>query len=133
MNFIVKFPVLIVISILATGCASVTGSRSQPVTLTSSHAGNSVKGAECILSNDKGKWYVTTPGSVVIRKAYGELAVDCKKEQLAGAKIFKSKNEAGVWGNIIAGGVVGYAIDAKSGAGFSYPSEMNVDLVKKTG
>jgi len=97
MNFLVKFPIIVIISILATGCASVTGSTNQPVTLTARHEGKPIKGAECSLTNDKGKWYVTTPGSVVIRKAYGDLAINCKKNQYAGTGVFKSKNEAGVW------------------------------------
>lgn len=39
---------------------------------------------------------------------------------------FESSAEGGVWGNIIAGGVIGYAIDAGRGAGFEYPQLMTI-------
>jgi hypothetical protein len=90
--------------------------------------GQPVSGARCNLKNDKGEWFVTTPGSVTIRKAYGDLSIDCKKDQAMGTRVFKSVNETAVWGNLLAGGIVGYAVDAGTGAGFSYPSSMSVEL-----
>lgn len=113
----------------APGCASITGSRNQPVSVTCSIDGKAVSGASCQLINDKGQWFVTTPGTVMIQKAYGDLAISCRKEAYAGTAAFKSSSEAGVWGNILAGGLIGYAIDASSGAGFSYPQTMNISLL----
>lgn len=113
---------------LLTGCASITGSKNQPVSVNAVCDGQAVVDASCTLMNDKGSWYVKTPGSVMIQKAYGDLAVDCKKgDSLASAK-FKSSSNGGVWGNILAGGIIGYAVDASSGAGFDYPSTMTVNL-----
>ena len=52
---------------IATGCASVTGSPNQSVSVqTREQAGVQVVGASCELTNDEGKWFVTTPGSVSI-------------------------------------------------------------------
>ncbi len=78
--------------------------------------------------NDKGTWYVQTPGSVMIQKAYGDLSVTCKKESAVGKGAFQSKSNGGVWGNVLAGGIIGYAVDASSGAGFDYPPTMTVVL-----
>lgn len=111
-----------------TGCASITGSRNQPVSVTCTSEGKLVNGANCNLMNDKGQWFVTTPGTVMIQKAYGDLAITCKKDDFTGAATFKSASEGAVWGNVIAGGLIGYAVDASSGAGFSYPQSMNVNL-----
>lgn len=111
-----------------TGCASITGSRNQPVSVTCTSEGKPVNGANCNLMNDKGQWFVTTPGTVMIQKAYGDLAITCKKDDATGAATFKSASEGAVWGNVIAGGLIGYAVDASSGAGFSYPQSMNVNL-----
>lgn len=113
------------------GCASITGTRNQPVSVTATHEGKPITGAFCNLVNDKGSWHATTPGSVVIQKAYGDMSITCKKDDLySGSSIFKSANEGAVWGNVLAGGLIGYAVDASSGAGFSYPPTMNIELMK---
>ena len=122
---------LIAIAMLAvaassTGCASITGSKNQPVSMSAVCNAEPVNGANCTLSNDKGQWYVTTPGSVMIQKSGGDLAVSCKKQESAGGGTFVSKANGGIWGNILAGGIIGYAIDAGSGAGFDYPPNMTV-------
>ena len=112
-----------------TGCASITGSRNQPVSVTCTSEGKPVSNANCTLMNDKGQWFVTAPGTVMIQKAYGDLAITCKKDEFAGTGSFKSASEGAVWGNLLAGGLIGYAVDAGSGAGFSYPQTMNVNMV----
>ena len=113
------------------GCASITGSRNQPISVTTTHEGKPVVGANCTLVNDKGTWYVTTPGSVVILKAYGDMSATCKKDEShAGAATFQSANEGATWGNIVAGGLIGYAVDAGTGAGFSYPPTLNIEMIK---
>ena len=111
-----------------TGCASITGSKNEPISLSTVCDGRPIVEANCTLMNDKGSWYVKTPGSVMIQKAYGDLAVDCKKGDSAATTKFKSSSNGGVWGNILAGGIIGYAVDASSGAGFDYPSTMTVTL-----
>ena len=122
---------LLLIGILVTGCASITGSRNQPISVTTTHEGKPIIGAYCTLVNDKGTWYVNTPGSVVILKAYGDMSATCKKEEThAGAATFQSANEGSVWGNVIAGGLIGYAVDAGTGAGFSYPPTLNIEMIK---
>lgn len=131
MNSFSKLALLSTGILLQVGCASITGSRNQPISVTSTHEGKPIAGAYCTLINDKGTWYVNTPGSVVILKAYGDLSATCRKEDThAGAATFQSENEGAVWGNIIAGGLIGYAVDAGTGAGFSYPPTLNIDMIK---
>ncbi|MFM8466924.1 MAG: hypothetical protein ACKOAO_05110 [Oxalobacteraceae bacterium] len=120
--------ILVCLLSLLTGCASITGSKNQPVSVSATCDGQPVTEASCTLMNDKGSWYVKTPGSVMIQKAYGDLAVDCKKGDSVASTKFKSSSNGGVWGNILAGGIIGYAVDASSGAGFDYPSTMTVTL-----
>lgn len=112
-----------------TACASITNSKNQPVSVDAVYKGESVEDAQCTLLNDKGTWYVKTPGSVMIQKSYGDLSVTCKKAKLpTGMVSVTSKSNGGVWGNILAGGIIGYAVDASSGAGFDYPGSINVEL-----
>jgi hypothetical protein len=119
---------LLVFPLFMVSCASVTGSRNQPVSITTSSQGGVVKDATCVLTNDKGQWHANTPGSVMIHKSYGDMSISCSKNELRGVSTFKSQSEGAVWGNVVAGGLIGYALDSSSGAGFSYPQIMNVEL-----
>lgn len=111
-----------------TGCASVTSGTTQAVTVTAVCEGAIVNAASCILANDKGRWDVVTPGPIVIQKSHGDLTLACRKGESTGTATFVSKANSGAWGNIIAGGLIGYAIDSGSGAAFNYPSELPVVL-----
>ena len=120
---------LAVISI--TGCASVTGSKLQPISVQTIQDNQEVAGVGCTLVNDAGKWFVVTPGSVTVQKSTGDLAVDCKRNDIsAGHETAVSKSNGAVWGNILAGGGIGYIIDRNTGAGFDYPNVITVTLRK---
>lgn len=120
-----------VVSVVAlTGCASVTGSKLQPVSVQTIQDSKEIAGAGCTLTNDAGKWFVTTPGTVTIQKSTGDLAVDCKGSESTGHETVVSKANGGVWGNIILGGGIGYIVDRNTGAGFDYPTNITVMLRK---
>jgi hypothetical protein len=122
-----KLPLLIIA--LCSGCASITGSKNQPVSVTAVHQDKQVDGAECSLTNDKGTWFVKSPGSTVIQKSGADLVITCNKEGLpTGSTSAKSSANGGVWGNILFGGIIGYAIDASTGAGFDYPTSLGVQM-----
>lgn len=110
------------------GCASIAGSSIQPVAVTTVCEGRILANSTCTLINDKGQWSMTTPGQVQIHKSYENLQVQCQNEKSAGSATFISKSNGGAWGNILAGGVIGYAFDAGGGAGFDYPSAVTVVL-----
>jgi hypothetical protein len=111
------------------GCASVTGGTSQSVTVTAVCEGTIIKETSCSLVNDKGRWDIVTPGPLVLQKSITDLAVSCKKAQARGTATFVSKPNGGVWGNAIAGGLIGFAIDSATGAGYNYPEELAVILM----
>jgi len=121
------FTALLSLFILS-GCASITSGKVQPISVTTACDGEPINGAMCTLTNDKGSWFVKTPGSISISKAYADLTVECKKDKAQGVATFQSKSEGAVWGNIIAGGIIGYAVDAGTGAGFSYPPVLAVNM-----
>ena len=115
--------------VFLSGCASITSTKLQPVSVTTACDGELINDATCTLANDKGSWFVKTPGSVTISKSYGDLSVECKRgDAIRGSQTFQSKNEGAVWGNILAGGIIGYAVDANTGAGFSYPPTLAVNM-----
>ena len=106
-------------ALLLTGCASVVNGHNQSVSVTTKSKGDEVSGAKCSLSNDKGVWYVTTPGSVAVHRSYGELTVNCALTGLLnGIAAAKSSTTAAVFGNILVGGVIGAGIDVATGAAY---------------
>lgn len=115
---------LLIIFSFLTGCASITESKNQSMSVSTSD----VTGAMCTLSNSKGSYYVnSTPGSVMVRNACDQLTVTCKKDgyvpanPAAGSIQDKSKGMA--WGNILFGGIIGIAVDRNTGAGCTYPQQ----------
>lgn len=119
--------------LLLAGCASITNSKLQPVSVNAIYQGDQIEGAKCTLVNDKGSWYVTTPGSVTIQKSYGDMVITCKRKGIStGITSVVSSSNGGVWGNVLAGGIIGYAVDSSSGAGFDYPTNINVEMGKTT-
>ncbi len=123
-----RLALLFVSIVQLAGCASIVGSTTQPISVTTVCEGRILPNSTCSLINDKGQWAMTTPGQVVIRKSYENLQVQCQNENSAGSATFVSKSNGGAWGNILAGGVIGYAFDAGGGAGFDYPAAVTVVL-----
>lgn len=83
--------------------------------------------ANCKLSNNKGTWFVTSPGSVSVRRSYEDLLIDCEKDnQSPGLASVKSSTKAMAFGNIIFGGVIGAGVDMASGAAYDYPTMITV-------
>jgi hypothetical protein len=115
---------------LFVGCASITGSKLQPVSVQTVVDSKEVSGVGCTLTNDAGKWFVTSPGSVTVQKSTGDMTVDCVKDDLRGRETVVSKAQGMLWANIIAGGGIGYVVDRNTGAGFDYPNSITVFLNK---
>ena len=110
------------------GCASITGTTNQSVSVqTKEPTGVEVVGASCELANKKGKWFVTTPGSVGISRSNDDIQVNCTKEGYApGRQGVVSDTKGMMFGNIIFGGGVGAIIDHTSGAAYEYPASVQV-------
>jgi hypothetical protein len=125
-----KILMLVITLPIFVGCASITGSKLQPVSVQTVIDGKEIAGAGCSLTNDAGKWFVSTPGSVTVQKSTGDMTVDCVKDELRGRETLVSKAQGMLWGNIIAGGGIGYIVDRNTGAGFDYPNTITVFLNK---
>lgn len=114
------------------GCASIVNGQNQSVSVEARMDAAPVSGASCKLSNNKGTWYVTTPGSTTVQRSYEDLAVRCEKESLdAGIAAVKSSTKAMAFGNILFGGVIGAGVDVATGAAYDYPTLITV-LMGKT-
>jgi hypothetical protein len=116
-----------------TGCASIVSGTSQVVSVETLHPSGPVSGATCKLENDKGVYYVTTPGTVTVHRAYGDMNVKCERPGFdAGMAIVKSSTKGMMAGNILFGGVIGAGVDAASGAAYDYPVLFQVMMGQQT-
>ena len=113
-----------------TGCASIVSGTNQPVSVeTHMPDGSQLAGASCKLSNNKGTWFVTTPGSTTVHRSFEDLSVLCEKDKVAsGMMMIKSSTKPMAFGNIIFGGVIGAGVDVASGAAYDYPNLIKVRM-----
>jgi hypothetical protein len=118
---------IIAIALLSTGCASMTGSTDQTISVEARASTDQVAGAMCELDNDKGKWFVSAPGSTRISRSNEDLIVTCKKDGLTpGTMTVESATKGSMAGNLLFGGIIGVIIDHNSGAAYQYPTLIQV-------
>lgn len=118
--------------VLMSGCASITGSEMQQLSLTTKGTDSvAFDGAKCKLQNDKGTWEATSPSFVNIRRSSEDLTVECKKEGMPDGLLKAVSRAAGsMFGNIVFGGGIGALIDHSKGTGYNYPDQLPVEMGK---
>jgi uncharacterized protein YceK len=125
------FGVMIALGIaLLSGCATVTQGTSQPLTINTDPTG-----ASCTIKKDDQTLGVVnpTPGTVQVEKGWGALTVACQKEDHVDEEArHDSEVQGWTFGNIIIGGVIGFVIDAASGAMRKYPSFITIVLTPRS-
>ncbi|WP_431127324.1 hypothetical protein [Variovorax paradoxus] len=90
---------------------------------TLSPAGKVVDGARCRVSNDRNDVEVRSGLTLPVRRSGENLSIECThagQPPARGQAI--SRANVGMVGNVMIGGVLGAVIDASTGAGFNYPS-----------
>jgi hypothetical protein len=105
------------LALATAACATVAAGTSQDIRVVSDPPG-----AACTLTRDGAHVAtLTTPGTANVPRSKRDIAVSCRKAGLADASDnIPSTVHAGTVGNIIAGGIVGIAVDAASGANNNY-------------
>lgn len=118
------------IIVFAPGCATITSTETQPITVTTKASdGNPLDKVDCVLSNDSGIWRITAPAQVSVERSAKDLLVACKKEGHAdGFARAISRTAASMWGNILLFAGVGAIIDHSTGTGYNYPSYIAVKM-----
>ena len=116
-----------------TGCASIVDGANQSLSVKTVNGASDVGGAQCELDNSKGSWFVTTPGSVTVHRAFGDLTVKCNAPGYSAAPVkVSSTTKAMALGNAVFGGVVGVGVDMSTGAAYDYPELITVPLQPAT-
>ena len=127
------FTPIFALSILATGCSTISGSgTSQSISVQTYAAdGTDVEAAKCEMKNDEGTWFVTTPGSALVHRSNKDLEVICKKTGIdVGTANVVSRTKGNMFGNIIFGGGIGAVIDHNNGSAYEYPSLIKIFMGK---
>ncbi len=109
--------------ILTTGCASIVNETTQPIKVdTKSASGEVVNGAECKLTNDYGVFSVRSGETTMVHRSNKDLEIVCKQANNPDANARAvSRANAGLFGNIIVGGVIGAVVDHSRGTAYTYP------------
>lgn len=116
------------ITLLVSGCATITHGTQETITLTTSP-----NGAYCALSNSKGQWTVLeTPAKVTIQRAPGNFTIMCKKKGYRTTIVnIKAGLDKMMMANVIMpGSLITGAVDLKNGAAYAVPSVINIPLRK---
>ena len=114
-------------TILLSACSTIIEGRSQQLTVNTNPSG-----AKCELHRQDlviGS-VESTPSSVYIEKTKYDIKVTCNKKGYQEATYLNRSGSAGAtWGNIVAGGFIGWGVDSATGADNKYESPMNITLV----
>ena len=122
-----RFAVLLPLALLP-ACATIVNGSSQTVTVSTTPPA-----ATCTLDRvgQRIGAIAATPGSVRLDKSKNDLSVTCAKDGYQTATVTHPPRFSGAtFGNIIAGGVVGVIVDASSGANYTYPEDIRLDLAQ---
>ena len=113
------------------GCASIVTGQNQSVSIETRTDVGVLAGANCTLANNKGTWFVTTPGSTIVNRSFENLSIRCEKEgEEPGLVSAKSSTKPMAFGNIIFGGIIGVGVDIATGAAYDYPPLISVIMGK---
>jgi hypothetical protein len=117
------------IGAVSSGCATVTTGQYQVVSVESRAKGELLSGAACRLENNKGSWFVRTPGTIPIHRSYQNMTVSCTHEDHEAANVVvPSTTQAMVFGNILIGGLIGAGVDIGTGSAYDYPAVISVEF-----
>ncbi|MCB1784026.1 MAG: hypothetical protein KDI13_08510 [Alphaproteobacteria bacterium] len=103
---------------ILTSCASIVSGDQQIVSVETPNCDQ----ASCKLTNEQGTYYVSqTPGTVTINRSASPIFLECKKEDTVETVTVESGTKGMAFGNILAGGIIGAAVDMNTGAAYVYP------------
>jgi hypothetical protein len=127
---IIRLSILATTALLSSGCSSIIEGTSQEIQIITNPPD-----AQCRFIREGkviGSLH-TTPSALTVQKNKHDITISCDK---AGYQTSTFLNHSGVagatWGNIVAGGGIGWAVDSISGADNKYTSPVNITLLPVT-
>ncbi|MFA4994170.1 MAG: hypothetical protein WC521_02575 [Bdellovibrionales bacterium] len=115
--------------LMVSGCSTIIEGRSQQIQINTNP-----EGAACKLVR-KGETLTTvspTPACAYIEKTKDDIKIICSKTGYETATYMNKSSSAGAtFGNIVAGGLIGWGVDSATGSDNKYDSPVNITLSKK--
>jgi hypothetical protein len=119
-----------VLAVATSGCASIVKGSSETIAI---HTVPS-NGAVCTLSNPRGKWRVSAPGRVKVKRSSEDMDVTCKALGYTDARgTISSDFQTWTLGNILIGGAVGLIVDWSTGAINDYEHRFEIPMYPADG
>ena len=80
-----------------------------------------------------GSWQMTSPGTVTVQRSKNDIQIHCTKEGYQdAAAVIPSTFEGWTLGNVLIGGIIGFGVDAATGAMNDYPNAFQVPMTPLT-
>jgi PEGA domain-containing protein len=109
--------IIVAVAMLAlSGCATVVNGRTEPLGLSSNPAGAEV-------SIDNGTMKVITPTSIELKRDENHTFVFHKDGYQDTSATVTSGTSGWVWGNLLAGGIIGGVVDFATGAAYKFSDD----------
>ena len=110
---------------LLNGCATLVSGDETNTQITTDPIG-----AECELVGDNYNVIVTTPANVQLDSDVAPVTITCNADgHVEEITEIDTSMDGTTFGNILAGGLIGFAVDAASGAGYKFPETVDLVLV----
>lgn len=117
--------IAVAFAFVLSGCATIVEGTTQKIGVSTTP----VSGANCVLTNARGSWSVTTPAIVEVKRSTTDMVITCKKDGWAdGTGTLHSHTSDGTTATALLWGPIGVGIDAASGATFHYPDGIEIPL-----
>ncbi len=116
------------------GCATVTSGTTQSVSVQTFQGSAEIFDARCTLvAGRRAPVFVTTPGTVPVRRGGKPLVVSCRKDDVGtGVVGFEPTTSNLTAGNLLFGTsvLIALPIDFMTGAAYRYPELLRIELVR---
>ena len=78
--------------------------------------------------SNQGSWRFQVPGTVVVKNDMSELSLTCKRVSMSSFTVYAPPLPSwGMAGNVLAGGLVGAAVDLYNNTGLKYPENIDIN------
>jgi hypothetical protein len=118
------------LSMFASGCATMTGNATQPITIHTVDAGDRpIEGMRCRIINGSAEYFGTSPMyDLRVRRSSSDLDIECKRGTLTahGTAASRGSSAMAALKALLPGGTAAVAVDHFTGYRYSYPHTMRL-------
>jgi len=123
----IYYCLLVLPLVMLSGCATLMEEDTQEVKVRLLCGEKNIV-STCHLQNSRGRWIVATPGRAVILNDNSSLEITCKAPYIPPFTVSALPMPSNsMLSNILAGGLIGAAVDLYNNTGMKYPE--NIDIV----